>query len=204
MARTQGALPKRNYDRALYASEILPADCATRQRRENANNFSHSLYFNLKARDPSRPDSLSCCGSAPSQPVASSASRKTWKKAGKSARASPVAIVEDDENQQRLIKDLLEQTREFVCVGCYSSGEEALAGIPAAAAKLVLMDLRLPGMSGLECGRRLKAIAPGLKIIALTGLASEASLNEALRLEFAGYLTKPFSQRELVDALKVA
>jgi len=136
--------------------------------------------------------------------VASYASRKTWKQGGESAHPLPAAIVDDDENQQLLIKDVLDQTREFVCVGCYSSGEAALAGIPASAAKLVLMDLRLPGMSGLECARRLKAIAPWLKIIAVTDFASEASLNEALYLEFSGFLTKPFSRRELMDSLTVA
>ncbi len=136
--------------------------------------------------------------------MASYASRKTWKQGGESAHPLPAAIVDDDENQQLLIKDVLDQTREFVCVGCYSSGEAALAGIPASAAKLVLMDLRLPGMSGLECARRLKAIAPWLKIIAVTDFASEASLNEALYLEFSGFLTKPFSRRELMDSLTVA
>ena len=147
---------------------------------------------------------MSCCASAPSHPVASSVTIKTWRKTGKSAHATPVAIVDDDENQQLLIKEILDQTREFVCVACYSSGEAALAGIPASGAKLLLIDLRLPGMSGLECARRLKVVAPGIRIVAITGFVSEANLDEALHLEFAGFLTRPFSRRELVDALKVA
>jgi len=136
--------------------------------------------------------------------VASSASRRSPKTAGKLTHPVAVAIVEDDPNDQLLLKRQLNQSREFVCVGCFATGEAAVAGIVGSGAKLVLMDLRLPGISGLESARRLKTVAPGLKIIAITGFASEAGLNEALDREFSGFLTKPVSRRELVDALLVA
>lgn len=136
--------------------------------------------------------------------MAVSASRIIPGNAGRSVHAVPVAAVDDDENQQLLIKDILEHSRHFLCVGCFSSGEEALSGFHDSRAKLVLMDLRLPGMSGLECAKRVKRVAPALKIVAITGFASEAGLDQALHLEFSGFLTKPLSRRELMDALTVA
>jgi CheY-like chemotaxis protein len=80
------------------------------------------------------------------------------RKAGKSIHALPVAVVDDDLSDQLLLQRILDQIRGFVCVGCFSSGEAALEGIPRSGAKLVLMDLRFPGMSGLECARRLKLV----------------------------------------------
>src|SRR5947208_13768113 len=76
-----------------------------------------------------------------------------------------VAIVEDDERFRLLLQEFLDQSRKFNCVGSYSSGEEALIGIPQSGAEVVLMDIRMPGMSGIECTRQLKALLPRLIIV---------------------------------------
>src|SRR6185295_6988979 len=200
--------PKRGRASAPFyaATEFACRSCDGRHR-EHANNLVHSQYFHLQARHPLRLTVCPLVISAPFHPVATSAARQSataHRRVGKSIHALPVAIVDDDVNDQLLLKRLLDQMTGFVCVGCFSSGEAAIAGIARSGARLVLMDLRLPGMSDLECARRLKAAAPGMKIIAITGYASETNLNEALYLEFSGFLTKPVSRRELADALKVA
>src|SRR5213076_2561817 len=69
-----------------------------------------------------------------------------------------VAIVDDDERFRLVVQAILDQSREFHCVGSYSTGEEALIGIPQSGAQVVVMDVKLPGMSGTEITRRLKAL----------------------------------------------
>src|SRR6266496_2733400 len=81
-----------------------------------------------------------------------------------------VVIVDDDQNDRRMMRQDLEKTREFVCVGAYGSAYEALAEIPKVRPQVVLMDIRMPGMDGHECSRRLKVIMVQLKIIVVTGL----------------------------------
>ena len=81
-----------------------------------------------------------------------------------------VAIVDDDENFQVFLRDIIDHTRQFRCVGSYTSGEAALIGIPHSGAQIVLMDIKMPGMSGIECARRLKALLPHLIIVMITGL----------------------------------
>lgn len=74
-----------------------------------------------------------------------------------------VAIVDDDENLHVLVKAILNQTQEFCWVSSNASGEAALTGIPQSGASIVVMDIRMPGMSGIECARRLKALLPQLR-----------------------------------------
>ena len=82
-----------------------------------------------------------------------------------------VALVDDEEVTHLLVKHIFQRTQEFRLVGCFSDGTDALAGLPRLWPDLVLMDIRMPGVSGIECTRRLKHIMPGLKVISI-GLAS--------------------------------
>ncbi len=75
----------------------------------------------------------------------------------------------------------------------YGSGEEALKGIPGSGADVVLMDIRMPGMGGIECTRELKARMPRLKIIVTTGLLDTRSICKSAQAGAIGYLTKPVS-----------
>jgi len=59
---------------------------------------------------------------------------------------------------------------QFACVGLHSTAQDALREIPKASPHVVLMDIRMPGMGGIECTKRLKAMMPQLKIIMVTGL----------------------------------
>lgn len=79
-----------------------------------------------------------------------------------------VAIVEDDPRVREELTKLINRAEGFKCVGAYSDGETALADIPRQKPDVVLMDINLPGMSGIECVRRLKAVLPSVQIIMLT------------------------------------
>ena len=114
-----------------------------------------------------------------------------------------VAIVEDDENDRRMMRQLLEKSGEFVCVGEYRSANEALAEIPKILPQVVLMDIRMPGMDGHECSRRLKLIMVQLKIIIVTGLLDIDTMNKSLQAGADGYLTKPAGVAQFLAMLKL-
>lgn len=79
-----------------------------------------------------------------------------------------VAVVEDNAGVRESLVALLRGTPEFRLAGAFASGEEAVVEIPATAADVVVMDLHLPGISGIECTARLKAKLPKLHVLVLT------------------------------------
>ena len=114
-----------------------------------------------------------------------------------------VAIVDDDENDLRMIRQAVEKTAEFLCVGAYRSANAALADIPKILPHVVLMDIRLPGMDGHECARRLKVIMVQLRIIIVTGLLDIDTVNKSLQAGVDGYLTKPVGIAQFLAVLKL-
>ena len=113
----------------------------------------------------------------------------------------PVSIVEDDENGRVLIRRILDQIQDFYCLDSYSSGAAALDEIPRSSAQIVLMDIRMPGMSGIECARRVKAVLPHLHIIMLTVLSDVTTFRRAVEAGCDAYLIKPFSTAQLLATL---
>src|SRR5438132_1633906 len=81
-----------------------------------------------------------------------------------------VVVVEDKVAFRRGLGAIFELTPGIECVGMYATGEEALREIPKAAPDVVLMDLNLPGMSGIECTRELKRLRPSSQVLVLTYL----------------------------------
>lgn len=112
-----------------------------------------------------------------------------------------VAIVDDEENFRVFLGDILDQTREFQCVGSYSSGEEALTAIPQSGAQILLMDIKMPGMSGFECARRLKALLPHLVILMVTGLDDRRTIDRAKVCGAEDFLLKPLSVGQFLATL---
>ena len=112
-----------------------------------------------------------------------------------------VAIVEDDERFRLVLQEILDQSRKFHCVGSYSSGEEALIGIPQSGAQVVVMDVKLPGMSGIECTRRLKALLPHLIFVMVSGLDDPRTIDLARECGADQFLPKPFTPRQLLATL---
>lgn len=112
-----------------------------------------------------------------------------------------VGIVEDNTGVRRTLQALLDDTPGFTCVCACGSGEEALKVIPRDPPDVVLMDLHLPNLSGIETTARLKQGLPGLNIIMITVYADVESVFKALRAGACGYLLKRSSPEEILAAI---
>jgi DNA-binding NarL/FixJ family response regulator len=112
-----------------------------------------------------------------------------------------VAIVEDDPRTRSTLESLLEISEGFVCLGCFGSGEDALEGIPGLHPQVVLMDINLPGMSGVECVRQLKSACPEIQVIMLTVYDDADRIFHALQMGASGYLLKRSSSDDILRAI---
>jgi len=113
-----------------------------------------------------------------------------------------VAIVEDDPRVRRTLVNIIERADGCCCVGEYGSAEEALEAIPALAPQVVLMDIGLPGHSGLECVRQLSERAPQSQVLMLTVYQDTDSIFDALAAGAVGYLIKPVRAAQLIEAIR--
>jgi DNA-binding NarL/FixJ family response regulator len=113
-----------------------------------------------------------------------------------------VAIVDGDTETRFLLRRILEQSGGYRCVGSYASGEEALREIPGAHPRIVLMDVRMPGISGIECMRRLKGRMAGLIVVLVSELTDPETMSEALAAGGDGYLTKPFAVAQCLATVR--
>ena len=112
-----------------------------------------------------------------------------------------VSIVEDDDRVRESLTVLIEGTTGLCCVSSHKSGEDALKLIPVARPEVVLMDINLPQMTGIECVRRLKAIEPTLQILMLTAYEDDELIFQALTVGAHGYLLKQTPPGELLEAI---
>jgi RNA polymerase sigma factor (sigma-70 family) len=113
-----------------------------------------------------------------------------------------VALVEDDMGVRRSLRSLLASEPGLACTCSCATGEEAVRKIPDAGVDVVVMDIKLPGMSGIECARRLKERCPALAILMLTVYDETDLIFDALRAGAGGYLLKRAVTTELVHAIK--
>jgi DNA-binding NarL/FixJ family response regulator len=112
--------------------------------------------------------------------------------------------VDDQEDLQLLIKDLLEGTQDFSCAGCFSNATDALAALPDLRPDLVLMDIRMPGVNGIECTERLKNVMPRVKTIMVTGVQDADAIQKSQEAGADGYLTKPITTDQFLATLRFA
>lgn len=113
-----------------------------------------------------------------------------------------VAIVEDDDRLRQQFARLVEGAGDMACVSESPSAEAALAAIPSVAPDVVLMDLNLPGMNGIECTRRLKDLRPEMQIVMLTSFESNDAIFESLAAGATGYVLKRAPGVEILDAVR--
>jgi DNA-binding NarL/FixJ family response regulator len=113
-----------------------------------------------------------------------------------------VAIVEDNEQLRGTLARVLNRADGVRCVSQYAEAESALQGIPKDTPDVVLMDINLPGMNGVECVRRLKQIAPHTQIVMLTVYEDTDNIFNALAAGAAGYLLKRTKSAELLEAIR--
>ncbi len=123
----------------------------------------------------------------------------------RSATKAKIALVEDQKEVSENWSRLINSFPDFACVCTCISAEEALREIPAVQPDVILMDIFLPRMSGIECTARLKALLPDTQIIILTAMNDRELVFLALEAGADGYLlkrTKPADLRQaLLDAL---
>jgi len=93
---------------------------------------------------------------------------------------------------------------EVEIVGEAASGEQAVQAVKEVAPEVIFMDVRMPGISGIEATRQIMSIAPETKVILFTVEESRAALADAMRAGVSGYLLKDVSADELVQAAKLA
>src|SRR6185436_3144254 len=116
--------------------------------------------------------------------------------------AISVSIVEDSRGTRESLSELLKRSPGLRCVGAYANGEQALRELPGQTPDVVLMDINLPGMSGIECVARLKEKVPGMQVLMLTTNEEGDLIFESLRAGANGYLLKNMPPRELVRAVE--
>src|SRR5882672_7123345 len=116
--------------------------------------------------------------------------------------AISVSIVEDNRGTRESLKELLGRAHGLRFLGAHASGEEALRKIPEENPDVVLMDINLPGMRGIECVARLKARAPRTQVLMLTTYDESDLIFESLRAGAHGYLLKNTDSAELVQAVE--
>ncbi len=119
------------------------------------------------------------------------------------AASAPVriALVEDEEKIRASWSRLIDSFPDFKCLCECESGEDALRMIPSIKPDVVLMDVLLPGMSGIECTLRLKQLLPGTRTIILTALDDDELIFRALEAGADGYLLKRTKPADLRAAL---
>jgi DNA-binding NarL/FixJ family response regulator len=103
-----------------------------------------------------------------------------------------VSIVEDNDQLRGTLARVIGRAEGFKCVSQYANAEAALEGLPKENPEVVLMDINLPGMNGVECVRQLKQVAPKIQALIFNALAAGAS----------GYLLKRSKSAELLEAIR--
>jgi DNA-binding NarL/FixJ family response regulator len=113
-----------------------------------------------------------------------------------------VAIIEDDSTLLSTLSKLIGTDSAFKVEGGFPNTAAALRGIPRLNPDIVILDINLPDVSGVECARRLKSICPNVQILMLTVFEDTESVFSALRVGASGYLLKQTPLQELLAALR--
>jgi two-component system, NarL family, response regulator LiaR len=112
-----------------------------------------------------------------------------------------ILIVDDHEVVRRGVRAYLDTLPEFQVIGEAASGEEAIAVVTEHVPDVVLMDLIMPGMDGVETTRRVKAISPRTQVVVLTSYHDDVHIFPALKAGAISYILKDMKMDKLVDAL---
>ncbi len=113
-----------------------------------------------------------------------------------------VAIVEDNDRIREGLCTLINGSDGFSCTAAFENGEEALRDIPKKRPDVVLMDIQLPKMSGIECLSQLKETDPNLQIMMLTVFEDDENIFRSLVAGATGYVLKRTPPAELLEAIR--
>jgi hypothetical protein len=118
--------------------------------------------------------------------------------------AHAISIVEDDPSLGAILSEIIQTSPDWNLVNHYASAELALEGMTDSAPEVVLMDIQLPGMSGIDCVGKLKTLHPGVLVLMVTVYDNNERIFDALAAGASGYLLKrdiPFKLMEALDDL---
>jgi DNA-binding NarL/FixJ family response regulator len=113
-----------------------------------------------------------------------------------------VSIVDDEKALRESIATFINGSPGFRCLSTYGSAEAALQSLPAECPDVVLMDINMAGMTGIECVQQLKSVAPKMQIVMLTVYEDAQKIFEALAAGATGYLLKRLTPAQLLQAIR--
>jgi DNA-binding NarL/FixJ family response regulator len=113
-----------------------------------------------------------------------------------------VAIVEDNPDLRESLAELVGQAPDCTCVGTYGTCEDFLHSLEEITPTIVLMDIGLPGVSGIEGLQRLKALRPEVDVLMLTVFEDETKIFDAVCAGASGYLLKKTPSEKILDAIR--
>ena len=113
-----------------------------------------------------------------------------------------VCIVDDNKDIRSALEQIIIMSEGYRLLGSFPSAEEAIEKIPALSPQVVLMDINLGGMSGIECVRQLKPMHPDILYMMCTVYEEDEKIFEALSAGANGYILKKTAPRKLLEAIK--
>src|SRR5262245_40751714 len=113
-----------------------------------------------------------------------------------------VSIVEDNDQLRATLARVISRAEGFQCLSQHATAEAALEALPKEPPEVVLMDINLPGMTGVECVQRLKQLVPSTLVVMLTAYEDTDNIFNSLAAGASGYLLKRTSSAELLNAIK--
>jgi DNA-binding NarL/FixJ family response regulator len=113
-----------------------------------------------------------------------------------------VSIVEDNDKLRGTLAKVIGRAEGFRFVTDYGNAEDALIDLPKVKPEVVLMDINLPGMNGVECVRKLKALLPQMQVMMLTVYEDTENIFNALAAGANGYMLKRTPTKELIEAIR--
>ena len=113
-----------------------------------------------------------------------------------------VMIVEDDDALRQALQRVFGECPDLRVAGAFSDAESALRNLLQCSPELVLMDIDLPGLSGIDCLRMTKAVLPNTRVMMVTGFNDDERVFQSLRSGADGYLLKPMPTDALLDAVR--
>ncbi len=113
-----------------------------------------------------------------------------------------ICIVEDLDEVREGLKQFISLNTEFNVLDTFSTAEEALNEIPRLQPQIVIMDISLPGMNGIECIRQVKDKSPSTQFMMFTVYENDEKVFEALKAGASGYLLKNTGLVQMIEALK--
>jgi DNA-binding NarL/FixJ family response regulator len=113
-----------------------------------------------------------------------------------------VAIVEDTDQIREGLRVLVGGSPGFLCTGAWRTAEEALRALPGSGTDVVLMDIQLPGQSGIECTRQLRQLLPSAQVVMLSIFDDDEKIYNSLVSGATGYILKNTPPAELLEAIR--